>query len=433
MSETAVLRNVLRVGVGIAFAALLAGCTAGAASTQTASPTATSTPTGGATDAAPDELVGDTLEKGTAFSPLMADVTTTPGPAKMTDGKIHLAYEVLLTNATGLTLHLAEFEVRNAETGEVLLLEDDQTMHTMITPLGTTEGTDEKGPLLIEPTETVVAWMDVVVDDEADVPAAVEHRAAGELEAPDRMIGFETSLGTQPVVDHMAQVVNFPVGEGIWLMSEGCCRDDTHHRRGLAPINGKAMVPQRFAIDFYMLDEEHRTWEGDPSQLTSYFSYQQPILAAAAGTVVRAVDGHPNTESLPEPPPIPPIEATVGNHVVVEIAPGVYTLYGHMDTGSVRVSVGDTVEVGQELGLIGSSGNSTTPHVHFHLQTVPTFFPSDGLPYEFAEFELLGRVTDRIWDDNLGLQPTGVLPFEEFEPSTRTDELPLDRDVVRVP
>jgi hypothetical protein len=215
-------------------------------------------------------------------------------------------------------------------------------------------------------------------------------------------------------------------------MSEGCCIDDTHHRRGFAPINGQGLVPQRFAIDFYMLDDENRTWVGDPSQITSYLSYQQPIVAAAAGTVVRSVDGFPNSTSMPEPPKIPPIEETVGNHVVVEIEPGLYALYGHMDTGSVRVKVGDKVEQGQELGLIGSSGNSTTPHLHFHLQTAPTFFPSDGVPYEFDEFELLGSVTERLWDDNLGLEPTGQLPFEAVEPSLRREELPLDRTVIRV-
>jgi hypothetical protein len=47
-------------------------------------------------------------------------------------------------------------------------------------------------------------------------------------------------------------------------MSEGCCRDDTHHRRGLVPINGQLMVAQRFAIDFYKLDDRYRTWIGDP-------------------------------------------------------------------------------------------------------------------------------------------------------------------------
>ena len=102
------------------------------------------------------------------------------------------------------------------------------------------------------------------------------------------------------------------------------------------PINGQLMVAQRFAIDFYLLDEQNRTWIGDPRKLTSYLSYRKQIVAAAAGTVVETEDGLPNTSSLPEPPPIPPIESTVGNHVIIEMTPGTYALYAHMDTGSVR-------------------------------------------------------------------------------------------------
>ena len=49
----------------------------------------------------------------------------------------------------------------------------------------------------------------------------------------------------------------------------------------------------------------------------------------------------------------------------------------------------------------------------------------------FDHFKLLGRVTERIWDDVLGLQPTGKLPFRPASPiSTHRLEMPLDREVV---
>ncbi len=103
-----------------------------------------------------------------------------------------------------------------------------------------------------------------------------------------------------------------------------------------------------------------------------------------------------------------------------------------MDPGSVAVRVGDTVTRGQQLGLIGTSGNSTTPHLHVQILTTPTYFPADSKPWAFDSFTLLGRVTARLWDDNMGLEPTGVLPFAAATPSSkRTDELPLDRDVVQ--
>ena len=104
-----------------------------------------------------------------------------------------------------------------------------------------------------------------------------------------------------------------------------------------------------------------------------------------------------------------------------------------MDPGSVAVRVGDKVTRGQQIGLIGTSGNSTTPHLHFQILTTPTYFPADCKPWVFDSFTLLGRVTERLWDDNMGLEPTGVLPFApDASPSKRTNELPIDRDVVQL-
>ena len=426
-------RGAARIALLLAVLTAAAGCTAQPAEPSGTTPTTTASPSPSRTTESGPPQAG-ALDPGTRFTPLMSTLMTTPMPVKGTDDKIHVTYELLLTNATALPFRLDGLEVVDAASAETLLVEDDERLPQTVTRLGASAGGEPgSGSVLIGPAETWIAWLDVQLDSDAAVPATLEHRAQGAVVvAEGEPREFDVVIGTTAVDEGPATEVAVPVADGIWLMSEGCCRDDTHHRRGFAPVNGEALVPQRFAIDFYLLDEEHRTWEGDPSEITSYFSYRQPIVAAAAGTVVRALDGLPNTTSLPEPPPIPPIEQTVGNHVVVEIAPGLYTLYGHMDPGSVRVQVGDRVEKGQELGLIGSSGNSTTPHLHFHLQTAETFFPSDGVPYVFEEFELLGWVPERIWDDDLGLQPTGVLPFEEFEPSVRREELALDRTVIRV-
>jgi Peptidase family M23/EamA-like transporter family len=180
---------------------------------------------------------------------------------------------------------------------------------------------------------------------------------------------FNSTVGSVPASTQIPPVLSPPVEGGIWYMSEGCCNDDTHHRRGLAPINGQLAVPQRFAIDFFRLDAEHRTWVGDPSKVTSYLSYRQPVIAAAPGTVVASRNDLPNSTALPHPPPIPPIDQTVGNFVIEQIAPGAYILYAHLDPGSVQVHAGQKVSRGQLLGRIGTSGNSTTPHLHFQLLT----------------------------------------------------------------
>lgn len=80
-----------------------------------------------------------------------------------------------------------------------------------------------------------------------------------------------------------------------------------------------------------------------------------PVKAAAAGTVVVAQSG-----------------GSYGTHVVIKHGDGVYTLYAHFSAKSV--SVGETVTAGQQIGNVGSTGNSTGPHLHFELRNSPTAF-----------------------------------------------------------
>lgn len=381
------------------------------------------------------------IDPGTSFTPVFTQTMTVPTAAEASDGALHLAYELLITDATALPMTIERIEVRDASTQRSLLIKSGTTLRTDLTPVsgprgdeGTTDPSSSKRPGTLGSSETWVVWLDVAVPDRGAVPKRLEHRIAGALQLPGGAPArpFDVVVGAVDTSDVPPPVLMPPVEDGIWYMSEGCCTDDTHHRRGLAPINGTPWVPQRFAIDFFKLDDQQRTWIGDPSKLTSYLSYRQPVVAAAAGTVVRARDGIPNTTSLPEPPTPPKIDQTVGNHVIVEIDPGIHVLYAHFDTGSVKVRVGQQVAAGEMLGLIGSSGNSTTPHLHFQILTTPTYFPSDSRPYVFDQFDLLGRVPDRLWDDNLGLEPTGKLPFVAAAPGgPRNSELPLDRTVVR--
>ncbi len=94
-----------------------------------------------------------------------------------------------------------------------------------------------------------------------------------------------------------------------------------------------------------------------------------PIYAALDGTVVYTHDGEPDGNrcvcgsSIPGWPQCPP--GTAGNAVIIDHGGGHTSWYWHMKTGSVAVSVGQTVTAGQPLGLVASSGCSTGPHLHF--------------------------------------------------------------------
>ncbi|HEU4998858.1 MAG TPA: M23 family metallopeptidase [Lapillicoccus sp.] len=425
-------RRLFRSLVTGAAALVTLGC---ASCTETGAPAPS---TGGQTETpAATGTFKSGIDRTAKVTQLSASFLTTPGPVEMTDGKVHLTYELVLTNVAPAPVRVDRIELQDAATSAPV---PGSSGRVDLTPLqvGTpAEGVSDLGAgqasVTIAPTTSYLAWVDVAFPQRSVVPATIEHLVSGAVLPPNGAPApMQLRLGRLDPSTDGPVVVGAPVAAGTWYMSEGCCADDTHHRRGVEPVNGVLEVPQRYAIDFFKIDDQHRTWVGDPSRLDSYLSYRQPILSAAAGTVVAAQDGLANNTETPHPTNLATIGETVGNHVIVQIAEGVYVLYAHMDPGSVAVRVGDRVARGQQLGLIGSSGISTTPHLHFQVLSTPTYFPAESPPYAFDSFTLLGRITERLWDDNLGLQTTGALPFEAANPSSvRTDQLPLDRDVVR--
>lgn len=92
-----------------------------------------------------------------------------------------------------------------------------------------------------------------------------------------------------------------------------------------------------------------------------------PVQAAAAGVVILATSSIDTTGHL----------AGYGNYVVIAHGGGFLTLYGHLDR--IEVNPGETVSQGQQIGLLGSTGWSTGPHVHFEIRKNGVY--TDPYPY----------------------------------------------------
>jgi hypothetical protein len=378
---------------------------------------------------------GTGIEPGTSFTPLAASTMTTPTAVLGTDGKQHIAYELVLTNATAESARVERLEVLAPGVKRPLAKIAGAQLTADMTRLGgLPEGAPPGEVTTIAASSVGVVWLDVTVPASAPVPSKLQHRVTATLLVA-KPFHFTADLDSVKTGKRAPIELGPPVRSGTWVADEGCCSEPTHHRRGLAPVNGRLLVPQRFAIDWVMLDSHHRAWVGDPKKLSSYVGFGQPEIAAAAGTVVGAVDGI--AENKPQGPleKLPPIQNTVGNHVILKVAPGRFLLYGHMKTGSVRVKPGQKVREGQLLGQVGNTGNSSTPHLHFQVLTEPTFFPSDSVPFTFAHFSIVGQVTDPFTDETLALQPNGTIPVAVSRQGNRSRhaQMPLDLAVVRFP
>jgi murein DD-endopeptidase MepM/ murein hydrolase activator NlpD len=146
---------------------------------------------------------------------------------------------------------------------------------------------------------------------------------------------------------------------------------------------------QRFAMDLLIV-RSGRTHEGEGKALTDYYCYGQDVLAPAAGKVVWAQDSLPDNA----PGQMDPAHAT-GNSLVIDHGNGEYSLLAHLQPGSLRFKVGDAVPADAVLGRCGNSGNTSEPHVHYHLQNGPVPFDADGLPAAFTALLVDGKRVER--------------------------------------
>jgi murein DD-endopeptidase MepM/ murein hydrolase activator NlpD len=135
-----------------------------------------------------------------------------------------------------------------------------------------------------------------------------------------------------------------------------------------------ATLGQRRAADIIVQGADNLSHKGDGRRNEDYFIYGKQILATAPGTVVTAIDGVPDNE----PGSMNPLCA-VGNCLIINQGNNEYAVYAHLKPGSLRVKRGDKVQMGQVLGLCGNSGNSSEPHLHFHLQDKATLQDGAGI------------------------------------------------------
>jgi hypothetical protein len=359
------------------------------------------------------------------FTPVIQSVLAPPRWFQGADGRVHLTYELLLTNAVPVPVTVTAVEVRDAAAGRSVAMLQDDVLTAAMSLL--TSGTV---PTTVLPPATVgVVWVDLPFADPAALPTAVEHRVTVTvppgLPLPEQI----TADGGWAAVDQRPPVVLGPPLLGPrWLAVGSCC--DGPHRRSVQPLNGRLYLSQRFAIDFNLLDAAGRITVGDPRINESTAGYGQPVIAVADATVVAAVDRFPD-QTIGAMYPIT-LENADGNHVILDLGEGRYAFYAHLEPGSVAVQAGEQVTRGQQIANVGNTGSSDGPHLHFHVMDGPSALAADGLPYVFAAFDLTGQIPPlaEVMPYYEAQQP---IPVSTAGAGPRQDELPLGGAVVTFP
>lgn len=349
--------------------------------------------------------------------PLELRVPTTP--ALLSGGGAHtLEYELHLTNLSTAAVTIRRLEVLDDGDGRLLLALEDSALARALLRVAMAPQ-----PAVAERARIAAGLRGIVflsVPVATHPPARVRHRLTittgnGDSVATHAVAGGATGVAAD------AAVVAPPLRGGPWLAANGPGAP-SGHRRALIVAGDRPTIAQRFAIDYVMLDSSGRTFAGDRLRNESYHAHGQDALAVADGIIALVKDSIP--ENIPgatsRAVPIT-LETVGGNFVILDIGGGRFAFYAHLQPGSLRVKVGDRVRRGQRLGLVGNSGNSTEPHLHFHLADAPSALGAEGAPYVHERFEVAGRCRATL---------AGCV---SAPPQVRRREMPLGGMIVHFP
>jgi murein DD-endopeptidase MepM/ murein hydrolase activator NlpD len=318
-------------------------------------------------------LAGHAIRAQTISPPVDVYIPVAPTPFQGAGGQSHLIYELHITNFSRADTKLDRIEVLGD--GASMAAFEGQALQSIVARPGVTA----EDKLKIGPGLRAVAFLTVPLAD-GKAPERLIHRLT--------VNGGVVELAPRALRARAPIVISPPLRGADWLAANGPS-NASGHRRALIPIAGRASIAQRFATDWVQLKTGEATFTGDPKDNANYKAYGADVLAVADGTVAAIKDGIPqNVPGENSRAVAITLETVAGNHIILDLGGGNFCMYAHLQPGSLKVKLGDRVRRGQVLALLGNSGNSTEPHLHFQVMDGPSPLGSEGLPFHFDSFEL---------------------------------------------
>jgi hypothetical protein len=346
------------------------------------------------------------------WTPILVQVKEPIQAVLTTNGKYNLVFDLVLTNGIRAAVALDHIDCLG-DSGTVI-----QSFSGKILDSGN-----------LEPGETEILFVNLVFDDKEQVPHTISHRvalhgttAAGEVKIY-QYITAVSEVSRAPVVS-----VSSPLKGAGWVPFGGYASKGGH-RRAIMPIDGDLYSAQTYAIDWVRIDKDKYSMRGDPLNCSIYVVYNEPVCAAANGTIC-AVYENSNDQIPGKPSGKDLVSHLAGNSILEKMDNGYFAMYAHLKPGSIRVRKGESVTRGQELAHVGNTGNTSEPHLHFQVTDKESILGANGVPYVFDSFEVTGRITNLVqWVvEESAAKPHTIQPYE-FN-GRHTNELPVEGLVI---
>ena len=144
---------------------------------------------------------------------------------------------------------------------------------------------------------------------------------------------------------------------------------------------------QKNAFDIVIKDAKGNSYQSDGKKNEDYYAFGKELFAPCDGEIVLVVDGVKDNK----PGDMNPIYAP-GNSVIINAERNEFLVFAHFKQNSIKVIQGQKIIQGTLLGLCGNSGNSSEPHLHFHIQNAEDMNIATGAKCYFDRIFVNGQL-----------------------------------------
>lgn len=177
-----------------------------------------------------------------------------------------------------------------------------------------------------------------------------------------------------PKIARNISKIQFP-SEGEWYVTWGGDTKELNYH-----VEKKF---QKNAFDFVIKDDKNKSYRTDGKKNEDYYAFGKQLFAPADGIAVYVKDGFPDNK--------PGEKTDKPNEIVIRTEHGEYLVLLHFKKNSIAVKQGEKIRRGQLLGLVGNSGFSSEPHIHFHIMNGFPGAAATGIKCFFDKVSVNGK------------------------------------------
>jgi murein DD-endopeptidase len=301
------------------------------------------------------------------------------------DGKPTVYYELHLTNFAADSIMLENLEVFNPADSSVVISCNKDNLGKRYSRIGVFRKNENN---IVPPGASGIIYLEFVIQNNLQLAHRLEFKILHKGSEKLRSIqGALINLARRP-----ALILGAPLSNGPWAAVYDPAWE-TGHRRVIFTVDGKARIPGRFAIDFVRVNDQGEYAKENSDVVKNWYGYGDDVFAAAAGVVAAVRNDFAESSTISGSPHYTADNAT-GNYISIDIGNSNILFYEHLTPGSIKVKPGQQVKKGDKIATLGFTGQSTGPHLHFHVANANSPLGAEGIPFVFEHFTVLGVYTD---------------------------------------